>query len=362
MNVFLIEPYFSGSHQAWAEGYARHSSHDVHLLTLPGRFWKWRMFGGAVSLAEQSRLAVAQTGPPDVILASDMLDLASFVGHAGAALGEARTVLSMHENQLTYPLSPTARDDLAYAYMNWSSMLRADEVWFNSQFHLDAVFEALPKFLRHFPDQRHVRLIDGVVDKSLVMPVGVELQWIGETEKNSPPLVMWNQRWEYDKDPERLFRALSRLAETGASFRLALCGENFRNVPIEFEEARHRFHAQLVHYGFASRSEYEELLREAAVVVSTAKHEFFGIAAVEAMAAGAVPVFPHDLSYPGLVPDEVHGETLYRNDAQLDELLRLAVGDADRRDRILAVVAPAMARFGWDEVAPLYDAQLRPEA
>ena len=362
MNVFLLEPYFSGSHQAWAEGFQRHSQHDVHLLTLPGRFWKWRMFGGSVSLSEQVPGAVAEHGPPAVVLASDMLDLASFLGHAGSDLGEPKTVLYMHENQLTYPLSPTARDDLAYAYMNWSSMLRADEVWFNSHFHLDAVFERLPKFLRHFPDHRHVRLVDVVREKSLVMPVGVELDWIGETEKNLPPLIVWNQRWEYDKDPDRLFRALYRLADAGAEFRLALCGENFRNVPVEFEEARHRLADRLVHYGFADRDAYQALLLDAALVVSTAKHEFFGIAAVEAMAAGAIPVFPNKLSYPSLIPEEVHSETLYRDDKDLDRLLLVAVTDAERRRSIRSVVAPGMHQFSWDVIAPRYDARLTPDA
>ena len=42
-----------GSHQAWAEGYAAHSAHMVELLTLPARFWKWRMHGGAVTLARR---------------------------------------------------------------------------------------------------------------------------------------------------------------------------------------------------------------------------------------------------------------------------------------------------------------------
>ena len=54
MDVLLIEPYFGGSHRAWAEGYVSHSSHAVELLTLPARFWKWRMQGGAATLAERA--------------------------------------------------------------------------------------------------------------------------------------------------------------------------------------------------------------------------------------------------------------------------------------------------------------------
>ena len=176
-QVLVVEPYFSGSHQAWAAGYRDHSTHSVELLTLPGRFWKWRMFGGSLTLG---RLA-AERPTPDVLMVSDMVDLPSFLGHAGHNIASVKTVLYMHENQLTYPLSPTARDDLAYAYMNWSSMVRADEVWFNSQFHLDAVFSALPRFLRHFPDHRHTGLLDSVQAKSQVVPVGVDLGWVQPT-------------------------------------------------------------------------------------------------------------------------------------------------------------------------------------
>ena len=358
-SILLVEPYGSGSHLAWAEGFERSSSHDVQLLTLPGRFWKWRMFGGTLTLAQQAVELASKVGPPDLVLASDMLDLPSFLGHAGNALGSPKTVLYMHENQLTYPLSPTARDDLAYAYMNWSSMVRADEVWFNSQFHLESVFEALPKFLKHFPDHRHVRLLDAVAAKSKVVPVGVDLEWIEGTEKSEPPLIIWNQRWEYDKDPVRLFQALHRLAEGDIDFRLAICGENFRNVPIEFEESRNRLEPQIIQYGYAERAEYEHLLLDASVVVSTAKHEFFGIGAVEAMAAGAVPVFPNDLSYPALIPTEIHNLTLYDSDEELDRLLSAALIDRTRNDEIRSYVEPAMQRFSWEVMTPVYDAKLR---
>jgi hypothetical protein len=76
MNIWLVEPYYTGSHRAWADGYQAHSRHDVRLLTLPGRFWKWRMWGGAVTLARQ---AAALAEPPDLILAADMLNVPVFL-------------------------------------------------------------------------------------------------------------------------------------------------------------------------------------------------------------------------------------------------------------------------------------------
>ncbi|MCS5640060.1 MAG: DUF3524 domain-containing protein, partial [Candidatus Marinimicrobia bacterium] len=50
MKILIVEPFLSGSHKAWAESYAKHSKHEVEIISLPGRFWKWRMHGGAVTL------------------------------------------------------------------------------------------------------------------------------------------------------------------------------------------------------------------------------------------------------------------------------------------------------------------------
>ena len=313
------------------------------------------MFGGALTLANQTKERLAKVGTPDVLIASDMLDLASFLGHIGGDIGDPKIVLYMHENQLTYPLSPTARDDMAYAYMNWSSMVRSDEIWFNSRFHLDSVLDAIPGFLKHFPDHRHSHLIPAVREKSRTMSIGVELDWVKPSQKGEPPLIMWNQRWEYDKDPVRLFAALDRLMDSDSKFRVALCGENFRNVPDEFETGRRHLGDRLVHYGYANRDLYEDLLHDSSVVVSTAKHEFFGIAAVEAMAAGAVPIFPNDLSYPELIPTELHDMTLYQSDDELEDLLSEAIESEQHRSRVRSVLRPAMGRFSWETMASRYD-------
>ena len=42
-------------------------------------------------------------------------------------------------------------------------------------------------------------------------------------------------------------------------------------------------------------------------MTSTARHEFFGIAVVEAIACGCLPWLPDRLSYPELVPQELRG-------------------------------------------------------
>ena len=53
MKILIIEPYFEGSHKSWTLEFQKFSTHTIELLTLPGRHWKWRMHGGAITLAQQ---------------------------------------------------------------------------------------------------------------------------------------------------------------------------------------------------------------------------------------------------------------------------------------------------------------------
>ena len=51
------------------------------------------------------------------------------------------------------------------------------------------------------------------------------------------------------------------------------------NFPIEcMSEAQSRLGERVVHYGPLEREQYWQALKEADIAVSTAKHEFFGVA------------------------------------------------------------------------------------
>ena len=67
MKILLIEPYYTGSHKKWAKGLKKHSSHHIKILSMKGQFWKWRMHGGAVTLAKMFN---NMDWKPDLILAS----------------------------------------------------------------------------------------------------------------------------------------------------------------------------------------------------------------------------------------------------------------------------------------------------
>ena len=369
MNITLLSPYHSGSHKSWAEGYAKHSQHNIDLLTMQGRFWKWRMHGGAVTLARLFREHVEVGNPlPDLLIADDMLDVTTFMALTRDLTNAIPFALYMHENQLTYPLplDPATgamrrnhnERDHHYVFINYSSMLAADHIYFNSKYHLNSWFEALPTYLRHYPEHREISNVERLREKSSVLPVGVNFtprERVDSAEK--PPLILWNQRWEYDKNPEAFFAALYELADQGVPFRLAVCGENFSRKPVVFEDAAKRLSEQIIQFGFADRDAYQKILAETDLVVSTAVHEFFGISVIEAIAHGACPILPERLSYPEHIPVEFSDRVLYTADSLLvNRLLYFVQHQQEMRD-IGRKLAVSVKRYFWQNVAPDYDRQ-----
>lgn len=363
MRIALLEPYFTGSHQTWAEGYVRHSRHDIRLLTMPGYFWKWRMHGGAVTLAQQVRTTLQEGFVPDIFFASDMLDITTFLALTRDIAPQIPVVLYFHENQLTYPPAPGTKRDLHYGWINYASSLASQQIWFNSRYHLDVWYEELPRLLKHFPDFTHLEMINHLRERSVVMPPGVNLARLDDPADypgipprgtpGEPPLILWNHRWEFDKKPDTFFALLERVAAQDIPFRLALAGESFRNQPTEFLEARERFAKQIVHFGFATGEQYRALLQRADIVISTAIHEFFGIATVEAIYAGCMPLLPARLAYPELIPFGWQGSALYRTFGEalhrLTSWCREGVPDTTELQHYVK-------QFGWEQVATQYDA------
>lgn len=380
MKICLISPYHGGSHQAWAEGFQQHSQHDITLLALPARFWKWRMHGGAVTLARRySERKIAA----DLLLATDMLDLTTFLALTRPHTAHTPIALYMHENQLTYPLpadpttGPMRRQlgerDLHYAFINYASMLAAERIFFNSHYHLDSFFAALPSFLKHYPEYNELNTISKLRRKSEVLPVGLGLAWLDEIAEqpssspgtsgmvqqgDEPPLIIWNQRWEYDKNPAAFFDALYQVADEGIDFRLAVCGQQFGRQPAAFDIAKEQLSQQLVHFGYAKIGRYRQLLQEAAVTVSTAEHEFFGISILEAIAARTFPLLPNRLSYPELIPAPFHPDCLYQSQEELVERLRWALSHPAETGTKAAELSKSARQYDWQHMAPVYDSVL----
>lgn len=362
MNILLLEPFFEGSHAAWAEGYQRHSRHQVDLLTLNGRFWKWRMHGGAVTLAQRFLESALS---PDLILASDMCDLSAFLALTRKRTAGTPAAIYFHENQLSYPWSPDDKDpaagrDLHYGFINYSSALAADCLYFNSRYHMESFLGELPGFLAGFPDHRDRHRVDELREKSRVLHLGLDLAGLDQFRPedrgtDEPPLVLWNHRWEYDKNPDDFFAALEEVSGRGIGFRLAVLGRTYGEAPPVFIEARRTLARHLVHFGHVeSRGDYARWLWRADVLPVTSNQDFFGASVVEAIYCGARPLLPRRLAYPELLPGD---DCLYENFAELVERLSRALTEPSPRG-LNDGLSAAMAKFDWSQLAPLYDRAL----
>jgi len=347
-RVVLAEPWFGGSHRAWAEGLARHSRHDITIVGLPDRLWRWRLRAGAAPLAAKIGEVIEQEGEPDLLVVSGLVDVAALLGHLRPS-PTLPVVTYMHESQLVYPTASGSVDDDA-VLRNVESWRASDQVWFNSSYHRDAVVAALPTWARAQPEPLDV---DGLGERFRVVPVGVEPPSGERPGPGEVPVILWPHRWEPDKRPDVFLRALDRLVDAGVDFRLVLAGEDPASS-AERQQIIERHGDRVLAAGPFERAEYERWLFASDVVVSCAEHEFFGIAVVEALLAGCVPVLPDALSYPELIPPRFHDAALYRV-GSFGGRLEEVVSNVDRHRSAVPGLAGAMRRFTWADVVVDYD-------
>lgn len=361
LKIALIEPFFSGSHQRWAEELQRHSRHQIDLITLPGRSWKWRMHGAAVTLANE---LLSRETQYDLILGTDMLDFAVFLSLVRRRYARTPTAVYFHENQLCYPWSPRDADvkkarDLHYAFINYTTALAADQVYYNSQYHRDAFFEALPKFLDRYPDYQNKSTLRCIDEKSQALPLGMDLKAFDTFKPQTPsenevPLLLWNHRWEYDKNPKGFCQILFALAQRGVNFEVALLGDRFEEEPEYFAHARKKLGKRIISYGRADTFEdYARWLWKADILPVTSRQDFFGGSVVEAIYCGCHPILPHRLAYPDHVDIEQHPELYYDSDEEAVDTLATLIESGNWRKP--SELAAAMARYDWTNCIERYD-------
>jgi len=352
-----MESFYGGSHQEFADGLIAHSQHHIDLLTLPARFWKWRMRGAALHFLKKA--------PPldqyDGLITTDLIGLSDFKSLTGNSCPP--TLVYFHENQLTYPLAPGEQMDYQFGFTDITTALAADMIRFNSHTHCEAFFRGLPRFIKMMPEYRPTWVTDVIRSKSDVIYPGCRFPALDtpplKNPPTDPPLIIWNHRWEFDKNPECFFDALDAIVDQGVDFRLALLGENCQTVPKVFIRARERYGEKILQYGYVtSRAAYIDWLKQGAIVVSTAQQENFGISVVEAVRFGCFPLLPERLAYPEVIPEHFHPHVLYRDQGDLvTRLCRLITHYTDFQDLRIRL-AKAMGRYAWDNVIDSYDSML----
>jgi len=299
MKILLLSAYDAASHQYWHRSLvAQFPEYTWTVLTLPGRFFAWRLRGNSLSWAFNQREALSQ--PYDLVIATSMTDLSALRGFI-PSLAQTPSLVYFHENQFEYPRSGHEHRSVEPQILNLYTALAADTVLFNSQFNQDTLLEGARKLLKKLPDQVPPGLPELIASKSQVLPVPLTeelFQPHHPINSDAPLEICWNHRREFDKNGALLQDALQLLRQKTDHFRLHLVGQQFRCEPPVFAEIEQQFAPQLGACGYVeSVTEYRALLQRSDVVLSTALHDFQGIAVLEGVAAGAIPVVPDRLAY-----------------------------------------------------------------
>lgn len=305
-SILLLSSYHTESHKAWSdtliEGLA---SYSWTPLKLPGRYFAWRVRGNPLSWLP-SLQTLCQQNRFDVVIATSLVDLATIKGLI-PELAHTPSILYFHENQFVYPKTKHQHSSIEPQMVNLYSALSATKVLFNSQFNRDSFIQGASELLRKLPDHIPQGLIECIESKSQVLPVPIQAISKPRLSQNTDSsehyfTLLWNHRWEYDKNPEALLALVKRLAQAELPFKLILLGKRFRQQPSALIQLESEYAKHILFSGFPSRTEYLNWLHQADFAISTAIHEFQGIAMLEAVSAGCIPVAPNALSYPEWLP------------------------------------------------------------
>ena len=111
---------------------------------------------------------------PDLIFMTGFINVADLRGLLDPPLDRTPMLLYMHENQLTYPLSPEEEFDFHFGFTNIISALAADRVVFNSAWHRDLFLDALPSYLNRMPEAVPKEVAPRLEGRSDVLGVGLD--------------------------------------------------------------------------------------------------------------------------------------------------------------------------------------------
>jgi len=275
------------------------------MLTLPARHFNWTIRGNSLLWAFQERAILQQ--PYDLILATSMVDLSSLRGLV-PALAHIPTVLYFHENQFAYPPGDQRLDNVEPQLVPLYAALCADRIVFNSHYNRDSFLAGAAELLRKLPNSLPPSIVTRLQDSEVIpVPVPAHTRPRSKLPAQHDLLeVLWNHRWEYDKGIDLLLALCTQMHADALPVRLHIAGEQFRKSPPEFAAINTLLdqHAAALEYtrgqfGFVENpAEYAALLARCDVVLSTARHDFQGLAIQEACMAGCAPLAPQALAYP----------------------------------------------------------------
>ena len=176
------------------------------------------------------------------------------------------------------------------------------------------------------PDFNNFNTIDSITRKSKVLNIGCDLDKFNKykcNRDNSIPIILWNHRWEFDKNPDDFFNILFEIKKDEIEFKLVVLGEKFENYPLIFDKAKDKLKDNILAFDYVdSFSAYAKWLWKCDILPVTSNQDFFGISIIEASFCNTIPILPNRLSYPEIFDKKSNSNIFYENNELLKNKLK----------------------------------------
>ncbi|QDU35622.1 Glycosyl transferases group 1 [Poriferisphaera corsica] len=385
------------------------SRHNIIALTLPGYAWKWRIRHAGITFANHitrilnhlpiasdtqvkcisnfssssdtssrritehtlSKQNLEHIGQGGHIFSTSMMNLADFRATAPALIAQRPMSQYFHENQFAYPLRSKHGGDVHFGISQiisaHTALQSTGHVIFNSTFNRDTLLNGFHSLNAKAGKLKHVDwdfMADHIQQHAMTIPPGINYQNIQKAIQPTPHSsnkntihLAWAGRWEHDKRPDLFFEAIKKLQHKNLPFKISVLGESFSQVPDCFQKAKTSFADNIVHWGYQpTAADYFHALSQADLFISTADHEFFGLAVAEAAAAGCGLLLPRALAYPeiwGAV--EGKGVTFYDTPESLPHILQETSERFSSTSKESFITQSSAADFDWLNIAHRLD-------
>ncbi|MEM8659314.1 MAG: DUF3524 domain-containing protein [Pseudomonadota bacterium] len=364
MRVLLLSAYDAASHRHWqCEFMAMFPDWHWQVLTLPARHFAWRMRGNPLSWAISEADALKRHY--DAVVATSMVDLATLRGLI-PSLGDIPSLLYFHENQFVYPQSSHAHSSIDVQMVSLYSALAARCLAFNSCYNRDSFLDGVQQLLKSLPDQIPPGVVDRLREKAYVLPVPLQADahetspcpsWPGtqgELAVRSLRLL-WSGRFEHDKGGQSLLLLLQALEALDIEYELAVTGQQFRQIPAAFDRIESDFSHRLVQFGFVHDEKMLHSLQCASdIILSTADHEFQGLAVLQAVERGCLPAVPDRLAYPEIYPEQFRYPSVHSDPTAEAAGAAKLVTELEAGLRSGTIAVPDVSRFRSSALRPQY--------
>jgi glycosyltransferase involved in cell wall biosynthesis len=286
------------------------------------RHWRWRMQGAHFELAPRINALLKQYDL-EFIWISSIVDICAL---KGLLCARVPFVTFFHEHQMSYPLkkgqSRSAQEllrDEVLPGLHASQLLSSDLCLFSSDYNRDSFFLGLQRFFNSRPEKLSTGL-NNIKESHFQRTRVCPLPLLGPFKEavdfqSRPRRLLWNHRWEFDKDPDTFIELVIELKDKGHDFELELLGQEKRGI---FDSLKEDAALRISSFGGpVDRNDYLERLSFCRVLPVTSRHDIFGLSVREAILSGVIPLLPDRMVYPECIPEHLHKLLIYKDKTDL---------------------------------------------